>query len=96
MAKLAQLRGGRDDIRQFAQAMIDDHISNNVQLATLAIAKGINPPAGLGTKQQKALAQLRGQDGNMFDRAHLGAQVQALGRCSSCFRRRPMPAKTLT
>jgi len=77
MAQLAQQKTQTDDVKQFAQHMIDDHTPNNEALAKLAAAKGLTPPAMPSPTQQKMIGRLQGLDGGKFDKTYIAGQVKA-------------------
>jgi len=77
MAQLAQQKASSDDVKKFAQSMIDDHTPNNEQLVKLATAKGLTPPTDPNAMQQKLLTHLQGLDGAKFDKAYVKIQVRA-------------------
>ncbi len=77
MAQLAQQKAGSDDVKKFAQTMIDDHTPNNEQLAKLASSKGLEPPTEPDAMQQKSMTHLQGLSGAKFDKAYIKGQVKA-------------------
>jgi len=77
MAQLAQQKASSDDVKKFAQSMIDDHTPNNEQLVKLATAKGLTPPTDPNAMQQKMLTHLQGLSGAKFDKAYVKIQVKA-------------------
>ncbi len=77
MAQLAQQKASSDDVKKFAQTMIDEHTPNNDQLVKLATAKGLTPPTDPNAMQQKMLAHLQGMSGAKFDKAYVKIQIKA-------------------
>ncbi len=77
MAQLAEQKSSSDEVKKFAQQMIDDHTPNNEQLVKLATAKGLTPPTDPNAMQQKMLTRLQGLDGSRFDKAYVNVQVKA-------------------
>ncbi len=77
MAQLAQQKSQDASVKQFAQAMIDDHTPNNEKLASLATQKGLTAPTEPSPAQQKMLTKLQGLEGAKFDHAYLAGQVKA-------------------
>ncbi len=76
-AKLALEKGTAEDIRAFAQQMIDDHTKSNQELAQLAGEKNleISDNATLMDKAKAMILQMR--DGENFDQAYANNQVVA-------------------
>ena len=77
MAQLAQQKSQNAGVKQFAQAMIDDHTPANKKLADIAASKGVTAPADPSPAQQKMMAKLQTMDGAKFDHAYLTGQVKA-------------------
>jgi len=76
-AKMALQKGTAEDVRQFAQKMIDDHTRANQQLAQLAQQKNLemSDEATLMDKAKAMILKLR--DGENFDKAYANNQVVA-------------------
>ncbi|MBE9052517.1 DUF4142 domain-containing protein [Nostocales cyanobacterium LEGE 11386] len=70
MAKLALEKSNNDNVRQYAQQMIQDHTPANKELMQLAQQKGITPPTDVGSKYQAIIAQLSQLSGADFDLAY--------------------------
>jgi putative membrane protein len=77
MAQIAEQKTSNDEVKKFAQTMIDQHTPNNEQLAKLAAAKGLTPPTDPNAMQQKTLTHLQGLSGAKFDTAYVKIQVRA-------------------
>ncbi len=76
-AKMALDKGTSEDVKQFAQMMIDDHTKANQELAQLAQAKDLemSDEATLMDKAKAMILKLR--DGENFDEAYANNQVVA-------------------
>lgn len=76
-AKMALDKGTSEDVKQFAQKMIDDHTKANQELAQLAQAKDLemSDEAMLMDKAKAMILKLR--DGENFDEAYANNQVVA-------------------
>lgn len=76
-AKLALEKGTAEDVRTFAQQMIDDHTKSNQELAQLAGEKNLemSDNATLMDRAKAMILQLR--DGENFDQAYANNQVVA-------------------
>ncbi|MBA1272158.1 DUF4142 domain-containing protein [Stutzerimonas azotifigens] len=76
-ARLALEKGTAEDIRTFAQQMIDDHTKANQELAQLAGEKNLemSDEATLMDKAKAMILQMR--DGENFDQAYANNQVVA-------------------
>ncbi len=76
MSKVAVERAESNDIKQFAQHMIDDHTKANDQLAQIAQSKGLDVPKSLDPVDQAKLDMLQKvPSGREFDRAYIYGQV---------------------
>jgi putative membrane protein len=76
-ARLALQRAGGDEVKKFAQKLIDDHNKANQELMSLAGTKRIAVPTTLDVKDQAAIDCLSGLSGADFDREFLTHQVAA-------------------
>jgi putative membrane protein len=77
-AGMAEVEAGRvalsksqnPQIRSFAERMVNDHGSANLQLARLAKAKGIEAPKKLDAEHQAMIDSLSSKSGAEFDAAY--------------------------
>jgi putative membrane protein len=69
-AKVALARSQDPGIRSFAQRMVKDHGKSNIELATLAAAKGIDAPSKLDAEHQSMLDDITSKSGPDFDRSY--------------------------
>lgn len=76
-SKLALEKSSSQDVRNFAQRMIDDHTAANKELAQIARQKNLEvaDDAALMAKAKKLILKLR--DGESFDVAYANNQVEA-------------------
>ena len=77
LAQLAQQKSTDDNVKKFAQKMIDDHTPANDKLTQIATSKGDTPPTDLSAADQKMMSKLQGMDGKKFDSAYLKGQVKS-------------------
>lgn len=70
IARVALQRSRDNDVKQYAQQMIQEHTPVNQQLVQLANQKGITPPTTVGPKYQAAIARLSQFSGRDFDQAY--------------------------
>lgn len=77
-SRLALSRSASDEVKAFAQMMIEQHTQSTQDLAAAAEAAGLTPvPASMNPMQQDMLDQLEGLSGAEFDAAYLGQQAEA-------------------
>ena len=69
-AKAALAKSDDPDIRSFAQRMVQDHGKSNLQLATLALNKGLKAPSKLDAEHQALLNEINSKTGTDFDRTY--------------------------
>jgi putative membrane protein len=75
LGKLATEKGQSDQVKKFAQRMVDDHSKANEQLKQLAGSKGIPLPKDLDAKDKAAKKRLSKLGGEQFDRAYMSDMV---------------------
>jgi putative membrane protein len=74
VAQIAVQRASSNDVKQYAQELVDDHTKANEQLKQIATSKGIDLPSEVDSQaksEQDRLSQLSGSD---FDRQFLDQQ----------------------
>jgi putative membrane protein len=71
MAKLAQAKGQSDQVKTFAQQMIDDHTKALADVQQLAGAKGVTLPTELDAKHKAESDKLGALTGAAFDKAYM-------------------------
>lgn len=77
-SRLALEKSQRDDVRRFAQMMINDHTNTTQQLTAAAQAAGMSPPPPkLTPKQAGMIDKLRGASASAFDSTYLAQQTGA-------------------
>lgn len=74
-AKIALRSSQTNEVRAFAQRMIDDHTKANQQLLTLAGKKGYKVPKTIDAKCQQALDKLSRFQGSDFDKVYAEQMV---------------------
>ncbi len=74
-AQLALQKSNNDQVKQFAQMMIDDHNKLNDQMKPVAAEAGVQPPTGISAKDQKIYDKLQGMSGTAFDKAYMQVMV---------------------
>lgn len=70
-AKLAQEKSRNDQVKSFAQKMIDDHTKALDELKQLAQAKGISLPSEPGRQHKAMEKRLSSLSGDKFDKQYL-------------------------
>jgi putative membrane protein len=70
-AKLAQEKSSNEDVKTFAQKMIDDHTKASEQLQQLAQAKSVTLPTELDSKHKAEVKKLGALSGDKFDKKYM-------------------------
>lgn len=76
-SRLALEKSSSEEVKGFAQHMIDDHGKAAEDMMAAAQSDGITPATALQPHHQSQLDQLSGLEGEEFDQAYLAAQVAA-------------------
>ena len=74
--KLAQQKASSEDVKKFAQHMIDDHGKMLQEQQSMAKSKGAQLPKQPKKEHQSALKKLEGTSGAEFDRAYMEQMVK--------------------
>jgi putative membrane protein len=77
MARIAVARGSNDEVKLFAQSMINDHSKANNELIALATPRALAVPMALEIQDRAAEAVLLGKTGDDFDKAYAHQQLAA-------------------
>jgi putative membrane protein len=85
-AQLAVSKAQRDEVKQFAQRMIDDHTKANDELKQLLAGKQVTVPTTLDAKHKQEQARLEKLSGAAFDRAYIENQVKAHQQAVALFK----------
>jgi len=76
LGKLASQKASRDDIKQFAQRIVDDYTKANDQLKAAAGKDKIQIPDSLDSKHQSRVDKLSKLSGENFDKAFVKEEVK--------------------
>ncbi|HBZ07350.1 DUF4142 domain-containing protein [Massilia haematophila] len=71
MGKLAQSKSQNQEVKTYAQQMIDDHTKALQEVQTVAQAKGVTLPTELDAKHKAMSAKLEKLSGDAFDREYM-------------------------
>ncbi len=75
--KLALQQASSDNVKKFAQHMVDDHSKANAELLKTADKDRIAPAEKMDAKDQATLTKLAGLKGAEFDREYVASQLAA-------------------
>jgi putative membrane protein len=75
--QLAAQKAESDDVKAFAQKMVDDHTALNNEMAPIADSLGVRAPKTINKVDQAEYDKLNGLSGSDFDTEYLTAMVKA-------------------
>jgi putative membrane protein len=93
LGTLAKDKASSDQVKQFAQRMVDDHGKANDELKTLAQNKNITLPTELDAKHKAVRDRLSKLSGAQFDKAYMQAMLKDHREDVSEFRSESRSAK---
>jgi putative membrane protein len=76
LGQLAQQKSQSDDVKQFAQKMVEDHTQLGDQMKPIAQQLGVKEPKGPSKKDKQLMAKLEGLSGPQFDEAYIQAMMK--------------------
>jgi putative membrane protein len=76
MGQLALQKSNNDQVKQFAQKMVDDHTKMGEQMKPIAQQLGVKEPAGPSKKDKETIAKLQNLNGNAFDKAYVQTMLK--------------------
>ena len=74
--KLAQSKASSNDVKKFAQHMVDDHSKMLKEQETMAQSKGVALPKEPGKAEKSALKKLQSESGAQFDKSYMQQMVK--------------------
>ena len=93
LGRLAQDKATREEVKQFAQRMVQDHGKANEELKQVASAKGVELPAAPDKSHQKKMEKMQKLSGDQFDREYMKDMVKDHKNDVSEFRKQARGAK---
>jgi putative membrane protein len=76
LGQLALQKSSNDDVKQFAQKMVDDHTKMGDEMKPIAQQIGVKVPDGPSKKDKKTIAELQTLNGDAFDQAYIKDMVK--------------------
>lgn len=86
LGQLAVEKSGSDDVKAFAQKMVDDHMKLNGELSSVADSMGVMLPREISKDAQAEYDKLNGMSGTDFDTAYLTLMMKGHHRAMRDFR----------
>jgi len=75
LGKIAVAKATDEDVKQFAQRMVDDHSKANSELMSLAQSKNLQVPTDVSAKHKAEAQRLNAMSGPAFDKAYMTSMV---------------------
>jgi len=94
LSELALQKSSNDQVKQFAQRMIDDHTKLDAQIKPMATQAGVEAPAELSAKHKAAVAKLQTLSGEQFDREYIKDMVNDHREVDQAFQSEGTAAKS--
>ena len=76
LGQLTLQKSNNDQVKQFAQRMIDDHTKLGEQMKPVAQQLGVSDPNGISKKDKTTMAKLQGLSGPAYDQAYIKDMVK--------------------
>jgi putative membrane protein len=76
LGQLALQKSSNDDVKQFAQKMIDDHTKLGDEMKQVAVQMKVKVPDSPSKKDKSAIAKLQALNGDDFDKAYIKDMVK--------------------
>ena len=76
LGSLAVQKASNEDVKRFAQMMVDDHSKANEQLNQIVQSKHLSVPLKVNSKDQATFDKLSALNGDAFDSAYIKLMVQ--------------------
>jgi putative membrane protein len=76
LAQLTLQKSNDEQVKQFAQRMIDDHTRLNDQMKPVAQQLGVSVPDKVSKKDRTTMAKLQGLSGTAYDQAYIKDMVK--------------------
>jgi putative membrane protein len=86
LGKLAKDKASSDQVKQFAQRMVDDHSKANDELKSIAQNKNITLPTNLDAKDKALQDRLSKLSGEQFDKMYMQHMLQDHRKDVAAFR----------
>jgi len=71
--KLAQEKASKDEVKKFAQTMVDDHTKALTELQEIASKKGVELPTETDMKHKASATALKALNGDSFDKRYMSS-----------------------
>jgi len=76
LGQLTLQKSNNDQVKQFAQRMIDDHTKLGEQMKPVAQELGVSDPNDISKKDKSTIAKLQGLSGPAYDEAYIRDMVK--------------------
>lgn len=87
LGNLALQKSQNEEVRRFAQMMVDEHTASNNELMQLAAGKNVTLPTDLDRRHSGMMTKLNNLSGANFDREYMKSQVSDHEKMIKLFRK---------
>jgi putative membrane protein len=87
MGQLALQKSNNEQIKQFAQKMVNDHAQMGEQMKPVAQQLGVKEPSGPSKKDKETIAKLQNLNGDAFDKAYVQTMLKDHKHDAMAFKR---------
>ena len=94
LSQLAQQKSSSDQVKQFAQRMVDDHTKLDAQMKPMAMQAGVDAPTDVSARHKAELAKLQALSGDKFDEEYVKAMVNDHREADQAFTSEETTAKS--
>jgi len=93
LGQMAATKAASNDVKDFANRMVNDHTKANDELKQLAANKGVTLPADLDAESKKTSDQLSKKTGKAFDKAYMSEMVKGHQKVAADFEKESKAAQ---
>ncbi|HEX2826330.1 MAG TPA: DUF4142 domain-containing protein [Burkholderiales bacterium] len=94
LGKIAQQNAASEDVKKFAQRMVDDHSAAGKELEPIAAKLGVTPPSAPQGKHAKLVKDLSKKTGAKFDKDYADAMVKDHKKAVKMFEKESQKAES--
>ena len=94
LGKVAQQNAASDEVKKFAQRMVDDHSTASKELEPIASKLGVTPPTAPQGKHAKMVQNLSKKTGAKFDKDYIDDMVKDHKKAVKLFEKQSQKAES--
>ena len=94
LGKVAQSNAASDEVKKFAQRMVEDHTKASQELEPIATKLGVTPPTEVKGKHARMVKDLSKKNGEKFDRDYVNDMVKDHQKAVKLFEKQSQKGET--